>query len=123
MDLPQDIDNFIDKIWNESSDITKQAFPCHICSHIASNKGNLRAHIRGQHEGSRFECKQCSKIFNYSSFYKLHMRRQHNIADICIVCNYNAPSQLDLKMFAVIFGRLAYKICTLMCLKIFKFSS
>ena len=107
-----DIDPLIDQIWGEG----KQRFPCHLCNHVASQKFNLNAHIRGKHEGNRYECKICVKNFNYSNNYKLHMRNQHSIDNICIICYFNAPSELALKIHKKEFKHyVRINPCNLIC--------
>ncbi|KAL1399890.1 hypothetical protein pipiens_007872 [Culex pipiens pipiens] len=60
-----------------SSGVTPdRPFKCHICERSYRNHKNLKAHIKGAHEGIRAnQCEICGKNFSGSSYLVIHRRR------------------------------------------------
>ncbi|XP_053692500.1 zinc finger protein 271-like [Sabethes cyaneus] len=54
----------------------ERPFKCHICERSYRNHKNLKAHIKGAHEGVRAnQCEICGKNFSGSSYLVIHRRR------------------------------------------------
>ena len=53
------------------------AFKCEFCPHVATERGNLRQHIRSKHEHVKETCSQCDLSFSSPQNLRKHKQSVH----------------------------------------------
>ena len=56
-------------------------YPCDLCSHSSTNKGDLLKHKKAKHFGIRYPCDQCDYTCTQSGLLNLHKKKKHQGAD------------------------------------------
>ena len=57
----------------------KRDYPCNICGKFFEDKGHVKRHIKGVHEGVKHKCDICGNEFSQKSGVFTHKKFVHKI--------------------------------------------
>ena len=74
------------------------AFKCEFCPHVATERGNLRQHIRSKHEHVKETCSQCDLSFSSPQNLRKHKQSVHEgIRYSCDQCDFKTADKIKVR--------------------------